>query len=78
MLTKNSFVAIDHFLPFVKPMKGNLKLLFDHLQQFEPNFKQISDQTGNKKISLESLNGESFIDDHLKKDILKLKLSVVI
>jgi len=53
-------------------MKGNLKTLYDHLQQFEPSFHKISDKTSKKKISLNSLSNEKFIDDHLNKDILKL------
>jgi len=54
-------------------MTGNLKLLYDHLQQFEPTYHQISDTTNKKKITLESLNNEQFIDNHLKKDIMKLQ-----
>ena len=72
MLTKNSFVAINQFLPSVKPMKGNLKTLFDHLQQFEPSYQQISSKTSKKKITLQNLESEQFIDEHLKKDIIKL------
>ena len=73
MLTKESFVAIDHFLPLIKPIKGNLKPLFTHLQKFEPEFEQLSDLTKSRNIiSLESLSDERFIDEHLKKDIIKL------
>jgi len=72
MLTKQSFIAINQFLPFVKPMKGNLKTLFDHLQQFEPSYQQISSKPSKKKITLKSLESEQFIDEHLKKDIIKL------
>ena len=52
MLTKDSFVAINQFLPSVKPMKGNVKLFFDHLQQFEPTYQQISSKTIKKKIEM--------------------------
>ena len=72
MLTKQSHIAINHFLPIIKPMKGNLQVLYDHLQQFEPEFVKISDKTTKKKISLNSLSHEQFIDEHLKKDITKL------
>ena len=72
MLTKQSFIAINHLLPFVKPMKGNLKTLFDHLQQFEPSYQQISSKISKKKITSQNLESEQFIDEHLKKDIIKL------
>jgi len=72
MLTKQSHVAINHFLPLIKLMKGNLQVLYDHLQQFEPEFVKMSDKTTKKKISLNSLSHEQFIDEHLKKDITKL------
>ena len=72
MLTKHSHIAINHFLPIIHKMKGNLQVLYDHLQQFEPEFVKISDQTTKKKISLNSLSHEQFIDEHLKKDIIKL------
>jgi hypothetical protein len=72
MLTKQSHIAINHFLPLIHKMKGNLKVLYDHLQQFEPEFVKISDQTTKKKISLNSLSNEQFIDEHLKKDITRL------
>lgn len=72
MLTKQSHIAINHFLPIIHKMKGNLQVLYDHLQQFEPEFIKISDQTTKKKISLNSLSHEQFIDEHLKKDITKL------
>ena len=72
MLTKQSHIAINHFLPIIHKMKGNLQVLYDHLQQFEPEFVKISDQTTKKKISLNSLSHEQFIDEHLKKDITKL------
>ena len=72
MLTKQSHIAINHFLPEIHKMSGNLKLLYDHLQQFEPDFVKVSDQTTKKKITLESLSDEQFIDPHLKKDITKL------
>ena len=72
MLTKQSHIAINYFLPLIKPMKGNLQVLYDHLQQYEPSIHIISDQTTKKKISLHSLSHEKFIDDHLKKDITKL------
>ena len=80
MLTKQSHVAINQFLPLIHKMKGNLQVLYDHLQQFEPKFVKISDQTTKKKISLNSLSHEQFIDEHLKKDItkiLKLKKTVI-
>ena len=73
MLTKQSHIAINHFLPLIHKMKGNLKVLYDHLQQFEPEFVKISDQTTKKKISLNSLSHEQFIDEHLKKDILSFR-----
>ena len=72
MLTKQSHIAINHFLPLIHKMKGNLKSLYDHLQQFDPTFHKMSDTTINKKITLKSLDNEQFIDDHLKKDITKL------
>lgn len=72
MLTKQSQIAINHFLPGIHKIAGNLKLLYDHLQQFEPQFVKVSDQTTKKKITLESLSHEKFIDPHLKKDITKL------
>ncbi len=72
MLTKQSQIAVNHFLPIIHKMTGNLKVLYDHLQQFEPEFVKISDQTTKKKISLNSLSNEQFIDEHLKKDITKL------
>lgn len=72
MLTKQSHIAINQFIPFIHKMKGNLQVLYDHLQQFEPEFVKISDQTTKKKISLNSLSHEQFIDEHLKKDITKL------
>ena len=72
MLTKQSHIAINYFIPIIHKMKGNLKVLYDHLQQFEPKFVKISDQTAKKKISLHSLSHEKFIDEHLKKDITKL------
>ena len=72
MLTKQSHVAIKYFLPLIHKLKGNLKGLYDHLQQFDPTFHKISDSTSQKKITLNSLDNEQFIDDHLKKDIIKL------
>ena len=72
MLTKQSHVAINHFLPLIHKMTGNLKLLYDHLDQFEPSFYKVSDQITQKKITLGSLDSERFIDEHLKKDITKL------
>ena len=72
MLTKQSHVAINHFLPLIKPMKGNLLVLYEHLQQYEPSIQVISDQTTKKKISLHSLFDQQFIDENLKKDITKL------
>ena len=72
MITKQSHIAINHFLPGIHKISGNLKLLYDHLQQFEPEFVKISDQITKKKITLESLSHEQFIDPHLKKDITKL------
>jgi len=72
MLTKQSQVAINYFLPLIKPMKGNLLVLYEHLQQYEPSIRVISDQTTKKKISLHSLFDQQFIDEHLKKDITKL------
>jgi len=73
MLTKQSFIAINQFLPSVKPVRGNLKLLFDHLQQYEPTYQQISSNTSKQKITWQSLKDEQFIDENLKKDILKLQ-----
>ena len=72
MLTKQSVIAINHFLPFIHKMKGNLHSLFTHLEQFEPTYHQISTSTSKKKITLAELDNEQFIDDHLKKDIIKL------
>jgi len=72
MLTKNSFVAIHYFLPRIHKQSGKLRLLYDHLQQFEPTYHRIYDKTSKQKISLTSLADEPFIDDHLKKDITKL------
>lgn len=72
MLTKQSHVAINHFVPLIHKMTGNLKLLYDHLDQFEPSFYKVSDQITQKKITLGSLDSERFIDEHLKKDITKL------
>ena len=59
-------------MPSVKPMKGTVKVLFDHLEQFEPTYQQISSNTSKKKITSQSLQSEQFIDGHFKKDILKL------
>ena len=72
MLTSQSYIAINQFLPSVKPMKGHVKVFFDHLERFEPTYQQISSKTSKKKITSQSLQSEQFIDEHLKKDIIKL------
>jgi hypothetical protein len=72
MLTKQSHVALTHFLPFIRKTKGSLVTLYDHLQQVEPRYHILSDQSTHKKISYQSLSNEVFIDEHLKKDILRL------
>jgi hypothetical protein len=72
MLTKESFTAINHFVPLIHKMTGNLKLLYDHLDKFKPSFNKVSDKITQKKVTLGSLDSERFIDGHLKKDITKL------
>jgi hypothetical protein len=72
MLTKNSLVAINHFLPLIRKQPDNLRLLYDHLQQFEPSYHKTSDKNSKQKVILTSLADEPFIDDHLKKYITQL------
>ena len=67
MLTKQSHIVINHFLPIIHKMTGNLKALYDHLQQFEPEFVKISDQTTKKKISLNSRSDNQLHQDNTLK-----------
>lgn len=70
MLIKSSFVAINHFLPFIKPMKGNLYKLFTYFETYKPSYELVPSTQLTSSISLKD---EPFIDEHLKKDILQLK-----
>jgi len=77
MLTKGSFVAINQFLPsfpdHMKSMKGNLQVFYKHLHQCKPHYEVLSDDVLDEPIQPSDLSDETFIDDHLKKDILRLK-----
>ena len=72
MLTSNSFEAVHFFLPFVNKKKGNLYKLFKLFESISSHHEIVSIQTVKKKITLDSLQDEHYIDEHLKLDILKL------
>ena len=72
MLTKNSFVAINQFFPFVNPMKGHIKSLYNHFEKWNPRFTVTDDSNVTKSLTMSDLASEKYIDEHLKKDIIKL------
>ena len=70
MLTKNSYVAIDFFAPFMKSMKGtSVKQLCLFFEQFEVDYEIVSMIDEQKTVSYESLQNEKYIDNHLKEKI---------
>ena len=72
MLTQQSFVAIDRFLPFIQPMKAILQPFYQHLDSQQVTFQITKDSRYQKKVSIQSLENEHFIDSHLKVEITKL------
>ena len=72
MLTKESFVAIHHLLPFIKPMKDSLQSLYDLLSSKQVTYNTTRTQTYTKQLTLEDLSNERYIDESLKHDIIRL------
>lgn len=73
MLTKESYVAIDFFSPFINKIKGqSLKKLCTFFKQHVVDYSIIYSNEKYKTISYKSLQTERFIDEHLKKEITLL------
>lgn len=73
MLTKESYVAIDFFSPFINKIKGqSLKKLCTFFKQHVVDYSIIYSNEEYKTISYKSLQTERFIDEHLKKEITLL------
>lgn len=73
MLTSNSFTAIRYFLPFIKPMNDTLHDLYLYFETFNSSYTMISSDNKPSSLTLQDLDNEIYIDEHLKKQIITLK-----
>lgn len=73
MLTQNSYVAIDFFVPFMKSTKNSVvKELCSFFESIDVDYDITSSQKITKQVSYQSLQNEKFIDSHLKQQITLL------
>ena len=70
MLTKNSYIALDMFTPFISQVNTSLlKNLCSYFESIDVDFEILSMEQETKQVSYQSLQNEKFIDGHLKQEI---------
>lgn len=72
MLTDKSYIALSFLNELIQKQSGHLVSLSKEFESYLPQVTMIADSKANKKISLSSLSNEKYIDDKLKKQIIKL------
>lgn len=73
MLTKNSYIALDMFTPFISQVNTSLlKNLCSYFESIDVDFEILSMEQETKQVSYQSLQNEKFIDGHLKQEITLL------